>query len=214
MLERTIDQKAIYQRAVHRKASKYLALTLGVFCSLSTATDWQSDASQSQLSYAVSFEQLPLNGQFKEFAVDYTPREKLRVVVDISSVDMGNSDINDAIRDADWFDIKQHSQAVFFSDNINVVGEGEFMAEGTLQLKGIKKPVSVPFSWTPSSSISSISTPATSTKEPTRAAKMSGKLTLSRSDFAIGSQEWASGDQIGIDVSVSFDVQMLKNVAE
>ena len=209
MLERVIDQKA-----AHLKASKYLALALGVFCSLSTATDWQSDASQSELSYAVSFEQLPLNGQFKEFSVDYTPRQKLRVVVDISSVDMGNSDINDAIRDADWFDIKQHSQAVFFSDNINAVGEGEFMAKGTLQLKGIKKPVSVPFSWTPSSSISSISTPATSTKEPTRAAKMSGKLTLSRSDFAIGSQEWASGDQIGIDVSVSFDVQMLKNVAE
>ncbi len=209
MLERTIDQKAIYQRAVHRKASKYLALTLSVFCSLSTATDWQSDASQSQLSYAVSFEQLPLNGQFKEFAVDYTPREKLRVVVDISSVDMGNSDINDAIRDADWFDIKQHSQAVFFSDNINVVGEGEFMAEGTLQLKGIKKPVSVPFSWTPSISTSSIST-----KEPARAANMSGKLILSRSDFSIGNKEWASGDQIGIDVSVSFDVQMLKHVAE
>lgn len=214
MLERVIDQKA-----AHLKASKYLALALGVFCSLSTATDWQSDASQSQLSYAVSFEQLPLNGQFKEFSVDYTPRQKLRVVVDISSVDMGNSDINDAIRDADWFDIKQHSQAVFFSDNINAVGEGEFMAKGTLQLKGIKKPVSVPFSWTPSistssSSTSSSSTPATSTKEPTRAAKMSGKLTLSRSDSAIGSQEWASGDQIGIDVSVSFDVQMLKNVAE
>lgn len=209
MLERVIDQKA-----AHLKASKYLALALGVFCSLSTATDWQSDASQSQLSYAVSFEQLPLNGQFKEFSVDYTPRQKLRVVVDISSVDMGNSDINDAIRDADWFDIKQHSQAVFFSDNINAVGEGEFMAKGTLQLKGIKKPVSVPFSWTPSISTSSVSTPATSTKEPTRAAKMSGKLTLSRSDFAIGSQEWASGDQIGIDVSVSFDVQMLKHVAE
>ena len=209
MLERTIDQKAIYQRAVHRKASKYLALTLSVFCSLSTATDWQSDASQSQLSYAVSFEQLPLNGQFKEFAVDYTPREKLRVVVDISSVDMGNSDINDAIRDADWFDIKQHSQAVFFCDIINVVGEGEFMAEGTLQLKGIKKPVSVPFSWTPSISTSSIST-----KEPARAANMSGKLILSRSDFSIGNKEWASGDQIGIDVSVSFDVQMLKHVAE
>ena len=209
MLERVIDQKA-----VHRKVSKYLALALGVFCSLSTATDWQSDASQSELSYAVSFEQLPLNGQFKEFSVNYTPQQKLRVVVDISSVDMGNSDINDAIRDADWFDIKQHSQAVFFSDNIKAVGEGEFMAEGTLQLKGIKKPVSVAFNWAPSSSTSSISTPATSTKEPAHAAKMSGKLTLSRSDFAIGSQEWASGDQIGIDVSVSFDVQMLKHVAE
>lgn len=177
---------------------KYLALTALMFCQLSTAVDWQSDPSQSELTYAVNFEQLPLNGQFKEFVVDYSHQQQLRVVVNISSVDMGNSDINEAIRDSDWFDIQQHSQAVFFSDDINTLGGDQFTAQGTLQLKGINKPVTVPFSWNP-------------TGAETNSASMVGKLTLNRSDFAIGSQEWASGDQIGIAVTVSFDVQMLQH---
>lgn len=181
---------------------KYFTLTIYLlsvlFSQLSTATNWQSEPAESELVYAVNFEQLPINGQFKEFSVDYIAEQQLRVVVNIASVDMGNSDINQAIRDVDWFDIKNHSQAVFFSDNIKAVGETEFVAEGQLQLKGISKPVTVPFSWQASA----------------ETVAMTGKLTLSRSDFAIGSPEWASGNQIGIDVSVSFAVKMLKNVSE
>ena len=184
---------------------KHLILTIyllsALFSQLSTATNWQSEPAESELVYAVNFEQLPINGQFKEFSVDYSHQQQLRVVVDISSVDMGNSDINEAIRDSDWCDIKSHSQAVFFSDAINTIGENQYAAQGTLQLKGISKPVTVPFSWNP---------------EDTKAnsAAMVGKLTLNRSDFAIGSQEWASGDQIGIDVTVSFDVQMLQHASK
>jgi polyisoprenoid-binding protein YceI len=175
---------------------KYLALTALLFCPFSTAVDWQSDPSKSELTYAVNFEQLPLNGQFKDFVVNYSHQQQLRVVVNISSVDMGNSDINEAIRDSDWFDIRQHRQAEFFSDTINTLGEDQYTAQGMLQLKGISKPVTVPFSWNPA-------------KTKTNSATMAGKLTLSRSEFAIGSPEWASGDQIGIDVDVSFSVEML-----
>jgi polyisoprenoid-binding protein YceI len=177
---------------------KYLILTFGLLSQFCTATNWHSEPAESELAYSVNFEQLPINGQFKEFSVDYIADRQLRVVVNIASVDMGNSDINQAIRDVDWFDIKSHSQAVFFSDNIKVISEAEFIAEGQLQLKGISKPVSVPFSWQASA----------------KSAYMTGKLTLSRSDFSIGSPEWASGDQIGIDVSVSFAVKMLEHVSE
>jgi polyisoprenoid-binding protein YceI len=176
---------------------KYLILTISFFSQLCAGGEWQSDPTpkNSELSYSVNFEQLPINGEFKEFSVDYIAQQQLRVVVDISSVDMGNADINQAIRDVDWFDIKSHRQAVFFSDEIKAVGDNEFLAKGRLQLKGISQPVNVPFSWQPS----------------TDSASMTGKLTLSRSDFAIGSPEWASGDQIGIDVDVSFAVEMLKH---
>ena len=189
---------------------KYLILTAYLFCQLTSAAElqrasdlqraskWQSDPAQSELTYSVNFEQLPINGQFQAFTVDYIAQQQLRVVVDITSVDMGNSDINQAIRDVDWFDIKSHSQAVFFSDEIKVVSDTEFLAKGKLQLKGISQPVDVPFSWQPSAD----------------SVSMTGKLTLSRSDFAIGSPEWASGDQIGIDVDVSFVVKMLKHASE
>ncbi|MDG1818544.1 MAG: YceI family protein [Porticoccaceae bacterium] len=176
---------------------KYLVLIAYFFCQLTSADQWQSDHSLSELAYSVNFEQLPIKGQFKDFAVNYSHQQQLRVVVDITSADMGNSDINEAIREFDWFNIKQHSQAIFLSETIEAVSEGAFIARGTLQLKGITKPVSVPFNWQLSDS-----------PELTQHASMSGALTLNRSDFSIGSPEWASGDQIGLDVSVSFKVKM------
>lgn len=183
---------------------KYLILTIYLFSQLGLASGWQSDPKQSQLTYSVNFEQLPINGEFKTFTVDYAAEQQLRVVVSIASVDMGNSDINQAIRDVDWFDIKSHGQAVFFSDKIKAVGEEHYVAEGHLQLKGISHPVNVPFSWQP----------ADNPQQSTKSASMTGQLTLSRSDFAIGSPEWASGDQIGLAVDVSFSVTMLSHAPQ
>jgi polyisoprenoid-binding protein YceI len=179
---------------------KYISLLLCFFSLCGHAAEWQSDSAKSELAYSVDFEQLPLNGVFKTFSVSYQAAEKLHVVVDIASVDMGNSDINEAIRDADWFDLKRYSQAIYTSTNISATGDNSFIAQGTLQLKGVSKPVSVPFSWQPS--------------ETSNSASMHGQLSLSRSDFGIGSPEWASGDQIGIPVTLSFSLQMLSNARD
>ena len=70
-----------------------------------------------------------------------------------------------------------------------------FIAEGSLNLKGVSEPVNVPFVWQPD------------TQNPDRAT-MSGQLVLKRSDFSIGIGDWSSGDQIGIDVRVSFTLEM------
>jgi len=51
------------------------------------------------------------------------------------------------------------------------------------------------------------------TQNPDRAT-MSGQLVLKRSDFSIGIGDWSSGDQIGIDVSVSFTVEMQREAGE
>jgi len=59
----------------------------------------------------------------------------------------------------------------------------------------------VPFDWQPD------------TQNPDRAT-MSGELVLKRSDFSIGIGDWSSGDQIGIDVSVSFTVVMQRQLQE
>jgi hypothetical protein len=43
---------------------------------------------------------------------------------------------------------------------------------------------------------------------------MSGQLVLKRSDFSIGIGDWSSGDQIGIDVNVSFSVVLQREANE
>ena len=163
---------------------------------VASATDWQSDPANSHLNFAPSYEGMPINGAFKEFSTSYQTDSqgqpnRLIVNIAITSADMGNSDLNEAIGAIDWFNISDFPEAQFISEEFSDSGKGTFLARGTLQLKGFKKIVTVPFRWQVLSDSS---------------ASMTGELVLSRSDFSIGSGEWASGEQIGVAVKVWFDV--------
>ena len=65
---------------------------------------------------------------------------------------------------------------------------------GTLRLKGIARPVEVPFAWTGTAD----------------AATMEGELTVGRSDFGIGTGEWARTDVIGAEVKLRFRLRLRK----
>ena len=112
---------------------------------------------------------------------------------------MGSSEFNQAIQAADWFNVADFSEATFSSQQIRLAPKESdktmLIARGILQLKGLQKNIAVPLSWENNSS---------------NQATISGELTLDRSDFAIGTGEWASGDQIGLAVRVWFTVQLDK----
>ena len=164
------------------------------------ADQWQSQSANSHLYFAPSWEGLPINGAFKQFAVTLNRDENdqpksLSVSVQISSADMGTADFNEAIQMAEWFNGSTFAEAVFTSNTIALAESTDqstqFIALGTLQLKGVKRNIEFPFSWS----------------EPLDGnALMAGELTLGRNDFAIGTGEWAGGDQIGLAVKVWFDL--------
>lgn len=134
-------------------------------------------------------------------AADETPQQ-LIVTVDIASANMGNADINEAIRDSDWFDITRYPQATFTSSLIEKDRDGNYIANGTLQLKGVIQPVSVPFTWQPVAGRPGVMV-------------MNGQVILNRLDFLIGTGDWASGDEIGltvtVDFAVTFDTDSIEN---
>jgi polyisoprenoid-binding protein YceI len=157
---------------------------------------WKANGAKSHLYFAPSFEELPINGAFKRFTVgviaDQKQPQSLNVQVQIASADLGSSDLNEAIQMVDWFDSETFAGASFASEDIAMgQAENQFIATGLLQLKGMKKTIEVPFSWQASNQ-NNIS--------------MVGELALGRHDFAIGTGEWASGDQIGLAVRVWFEL--------
>ena len=179
---------------------KLLTLIISSCCLLNvcfaSATDWQSNPSKSRLNFAPSYEGMPINGRFGIFSVTYTTDAKdkpihLSVKVSIASADMDNSDINEAIGAADWFNITDFPEAQFISDQFVLDTSGQLLAQGSLRLKGYNKAVTVPFRWE---------------TLPEGEASMIGELTLARNDFFIGDGEWATGEQIGISVKVWFNV--------
>jgi len=162
------------------------------------AGDWRSDASASRLDFVATFERAPAPGRFKAFDArlrldpDRLQDSRLEVTIDVGSADMSNGDVNRAIRGAEWFDATRFPQSRFRSTQLVRSGPGRYVASGTLELKGVQRPVDVPFEWSESGG----------------AATMSGELVLPRAAFAIGTGEWARTDVIGPDVVVRFRLRL------
>jgi polyisoprenoid-binding protein YceI len=165
--------------------------------SLAQAGEWRS-TDDSEFGFETTFEGVATPGEFTQFSValDFdssSPGDgRLRVTVDLTAADMGDPDMNAVLFEPAWFDTQNFETAVFDSSEIVERSPGEFLATGTLDLKGIRKTVNVPFAWT----------------QTEDKAVMAGELTLDRNQFGIGNGEWASGDAIGIDVRLAFTVRL------
>ncbi|MBO9512783.1 MAG: YceI family protein [Variovorax sp.] len=182
-----------------KKALVIAALLLGALPLHRTfAADWTSEPSDSRLAFAAVFEKTPAPGVFREFEVrlrldpDQAEASRLDVTINIASADMSNADINKAIAGADWFDFARFGRAEFHASGIRRVQADAFVARGTLTLKGVQRPVEVPFSWS----------------ESQGSATMEGKFVVQRGAFGIGTGEWSATDVIGADVTVSFRVRL------
>jgi polyisoprenoid-binding protein YceI len=178
-----------------RYASFFVLLLLVVMPA--QATDWQS-RSDGEFTFEVSFEGVGVLGEFKHFDVilKLDPKKpdtsRLRVTVDLSAADMGDPDMTEGIADTDWFHVGKYPRAVFESKKIEAGAPGKYVSTGILTLKGVSKPVTVPFSWS----------------EKGKRASMRGEFIVQRTGFNVGSGEWASADPIGIDVKLKFDVSL------
>jgi polyisoprenoid-binding protein YceI len=174
----------------------YLFLSLGL-AGAADADHWRS-ANEARLSFITTFEGESIAGEFRQFdvALEFDPAVPdagtLEVTVDLTAADMGDPDINEVLMDPAWLDVAQFSEAVFVSEAIRMLGPDEFQATGILDLKGTRKTVVVPFTWSSSGD----------------AARMCGRFDITRTDFGVGSGEWATDEAIGLEVNLSFDVRL------
>lgn len=163
------------------------------------AAQWSAIPAASALRFVASYEGESAPGEFRRFDLQLErpasgwSRGRLSVVVDVGSADMYSDDVNAAITEPEWLDVAHHPRAVFESTDIAPQGDQRFLARGTLRLKGAAREVAVPFVWR---------------RLDAGTALMRGELTLRRTDFAIGTGEWADGDVIGLGVKVEFEVTL------
>jgi cytochrome b561 len=173
-------------------------LVLVVFAAPALAADWRMDAAASRLEFIATFEKNPAPGVFKAFdtKMSFDPQKpagaRLDVTIQVPSADMGIRDVNAAIRGPEWFDFERFPQAAFHSTDVRPVSGERYLARGTLTLKGVQRPVEVPFSW----------------RGAGDAATLEGELTVPRAAFGIGTGEWAATDVIGPDVKIRFRVAL------
>ena len=153
-------------------------------------------AKSSTLGFTAGWAGDSIEGQFKRWTADilFSPdaldRSKLTVSIDMSSAATGDDQRDSSLPSGDFFDTASHPKATYTASRFRKTGEGRFVADGTLELRGVKKPVSLPFSL----------------KIDGDTATARGVTTLDRTAFGVGQGEWASTDQIAGKVKVSFAI--------
>jgi cytochrome b561/polyisoprenoid-binding protein YceI len=154
----------------------------------------------STLNFSATWAGDAIEGQFKRWTADilFSPdaldRSKLTVSIDMSSAATGDDQRDSSLPSDDFFATAAHPSATFTATKFRKTGEGRFVADGTLDLRGVKKPVSLPFGL----------------KIDGDTATARGVTTLDRTAFGVGQGEWASTDQIGGKVKVSFAITAKK----
>jgi cytochrome b561/polyisoprenoid-binding protein YceI len=122
------------------------------------------------------------------FSPDALEKSKITVTVDVASVTTGDAQRDSTLPTEDWFASAAHPKAVFTAQKIRKLGEGRYAAEGTLDLKGVKHALTLPFTL----SING------------RNATARGALDIDRTIFKIGQGDFGGTDQIPALVKVKF----------
>jgi polyisoprenoid-binding protein YceI len=130
-----------------------------------------------------------------DFAPDNLAASRLEVTVDMNSLDTGDQERDDNLRDTDLFAVKKFPQAHYSATQFTKTANG-YEAQGKLTLRGVTREVRVPFSF------------RTATENGAAVGYMSGKTSLRRLDFGVGQGDWKSTEWVGNDVGVSFTVRL------
>jgi polyisoprenoid-binding protein YceI len=140
--------------------------------------------------YAIKFSGKDAEGKFEKFSGDIVFDEKnldasrFSVSVDVSSISTGNGMKNKHARSDKWFDAKKYPSINFTSGKFSKTAGG-YSVEGTLDLHGVKKLISIPFTFSGNTFM--------------------GSFSVNRMDYGVGSMEGMSkkvSNEIKIDLYV------------
>jgi polyisoprenoid-binding protein YceI len=156
-----------------------------------TAADYVQ-APGSSLVFATQYEGEVFTGQFGGFKTRVSfdpadlPSSKLDVTIDLAGTRTGNADRDATLAAADFFNVTRFAQARYTATTIRALGDNQYVADGTLELRGVKKPVALTFTWTPGA-------------RPV----LAGRATVKRLDFGVGGGDWSDTSLIPNEVAIS-----------
>ncbi|MGH8061060.1 MAG: YceI family protein [Pseudoxanthomonas sp.] len=152
-------------------------------------------AAGSTLVFASKYDGEVFTGKFANFTttLSFDPANlatsKLDVVIPLAGTSTGNGDRDSTLSSSDFFNVAKFAQARYSASKFRALGGNQYAADGNLSLRGVSKPVTLTFTWTPGA-------------QPV----LSGKATVKRLDFGVGGGDWADTSNIPNEVAVSTKV--------
>ena len=154
---------------------------------------WTVDKAASKVGFSTSVSGAPLNGAFRAWdaVIHFDPNDlahsDVAVTIDIASAATGNGDADASLPDQDWLWTSHFPRATFVAKSFRATGPGHYEAAGVLTLRGVVKPLTLPFTLAITG----------------RAAKMNAQVGLNRLAFGVGQGEWKATDTVPANVTVT-----------
>lgn len=151
----------------------------------------------STLGFSASFQGEQFEGRFGKFAprIRFDPAQlqdsRFDVAIELGSADTDNEDRDEVLLGPEFFATGSEPAARYLATTFQHLGGDRYVASGTLTLRGISRPVSLEFTWTPGA------TPV-----------LSGQARLSRLAFEVGTGDWADTGLLPDEVIVSTRLQL------
>lgn len=150
--------------------------------------------SDSHIGFKVKSFGIHVDGQFKEFEITVKldtlllTESHIKARISVGSISTGIAKRDEHLRTKKFFNMEEQPFIQFESTDIERVDKTSFLAKGTLVVKGIQKPIAIPFF----------------IEEVAGSKVLVSKFELNRLDYKVGSKNWTMGDIVKIAVSYKF----------
>ena len=154
------------------------------------AAEWIVNAGESRIAFSGTHTGRAFSGSFRNWiaAIIFDPDDLVAsrafVRVDLSSATTGDATYDKTLPTADWLDTARSATANFETMSFRSVAPGRYEADGTLEMRGAKLPVTLVFNL----------------RIDGDTAWVSGRASLKRLDFGIGKKSDADGAWVSLDI--------------
>ena len=115
---------------------------------------WTIDAAHSRIGFVARHAMVTkVRGSFNEFVgsavldASNPANSTAQVTIQAKSIDTRNGQRDEHLRSNDFFAMEDHPTITFVSTAVEQTGDAEFALTGDLTIKGVTKPVTVPFTF-------------------------------------------------------------------
>jgi polyisoprenoid-binding protein YceI len=170
-----------------------LILVLGCGAHAALADEcYAVDPARGSVKFELRQAGAPFRGAFRRFGGELclTQERVTRIAVwlEPASVDTGLPEIDAALKDREFFDVRSHPRIAF-------TGAGERgVARGTLEIRDRRRDVGIPFQLAGHGAIRTVS----------------GSLTIDRLAYDVGTGEWSDTRWLGAEVRVEFSAGLTR----
>lgn len=171
--------------------------------------EYKIDPAHSIIGFAIRHLDISwVEGRFKDFEgtihydADDMANSSAQFTAQVESIDTGIAPRDEHLRSGDFFEVETYPELTFTSTCIEQTGDGEYLMEGDLTIKGVTERVSFPFTLT-----GAITDPWGNTRFGAEAS-----TTIDRRDFGItfGNQLPSGALDVGHEVTINLQLEASK----